>query len=156
MRRFFNPELALLAALAAKHDARMALVTIDASVSMDGSTGMLAPQIPDLIAGADIPNPGTPCYIETDGKAYPCDGTAANNKAKLAGFSARDAKAGTPVTLFGIGTRFRYAAAGTFIPGAILFLGAAAGRLDTAATVGDAVGVAQAINDTDIRVTRNI
>jgi hypothetical protein len=135
----------------------MALVTQATDAGVDGSTGAFAPQIPDLIAGEDSTAGLTviPCYIAAaDGKVYMADGVAANEKAVLAGFAARSFKAGQPVTLFGIGTRFRYAAALT--PGAKLFIGATAGRLDTAATTGDAVGVAQAISATDIRVTRAI
>jgi hypothetical protein len=87
----------------------MALVTILADASMDGSTGQFAPQIPDGIAGEDILGPGTPCYIKAaDGLIYMCNGTAADEKAVLAGFAARAAKAGQVVTLFGLGTRFRY------------------------------------------------
>jgi hypothetical protein len=41
-------------------------------------------------------------------------------------------------------------------PGDKYYIGATAGRLDAAATTGDAVGVAQAITSTDIRVTRNV
>lgn len=121
---------------------------------MDASTGMFAPQITDLIAGEDI-DAAAPCYIAAaDGKVYMFDATAANEKARLAGFCPRAAKAGQPVTLFGAGARFSYGSGLT--PGSILYGAATKGRLDTAATVGDAVGIAQVITATDIRVTRNI
>lgn len=137
----------------------MALVTVSAVSGLDASSGMYAPQISDgLVAGADIGSASqaiTPCYIKAaDGKVYPTDATGATEAARLAGFAARFTKTGEPVTLFGIGTKFEYAAGLT--PGAILFLAATAGRLDTAATVGDAVGVAQAITATVIRVTRGV
>lgn len=133
----------------------MALVTRDAAASMDVSTGMFAPQISgNLIAGEDL-DAVSPCYIKnSDGKVYMSNGTAANEAAGFDGFVPRAAKAGQPVTLFGVGARFRYASGLT--PGAKLYIGATAGRLDTAATTGDAVGVARAINATDIRVTRNV
>jgi hypothetical protein len=40
-------------------------------------------------------------------------------------------------------------------PGDILYIGTTKGRLDTAATTGDATGVAQVITNTDIRVIRD-
>lgn len=132
----------------------MALVTRDANTSMDASTGMLAPQVTGLVAGEDL-DAGAPCYIKAaDGKVYMADGTAANEKAVLAGFCPRAVKLGQPCTLFGVGTRFRYGSGLT--KAAKLYIGATKGRLDDAATTGDAVGVAQVITDTDIRVTRNI
>lgn len=137
----------------------MALVTVSAVAGLDASSGMYAPQISDgLIAGADIGSASqavTPCYIKAaDGKVYPTDATAADEKARLAGFAARYTKTGEPVTLFSIGTKFEYATGMT--PGALLFLGATAGRLSDAATTGDAVGVAQVVTATMIRVTRGV
>lgn len=130
----------------------MALVTRASDASVDASTAMLAAQIPDLIAGEDLEI--GPCYIKaSDGKAYASNGTAANAAAKSQGFCARSVKAGQPVTLFGPGTRFRYAASG-LTPGAALYIGATAGRLDTTASVGDAVGIAFAKDATDIVVAR--
>jgi hypothetical protein len=55
--------------------------------------------------------------------------------------------------VFGKGTRFNYATGLT--PGDKYYIGATAGRLDTATTTGDSVGVAQAITSTDIRVIRD-
>lgn len=137
----------------------MALVTVSSVAGLDSSTGMFAPQISDgLVAGEDIGSSTqtvTPCYIKgSDGKVYQTNATATGEAARLAGFCARYAKAGEPVTLFGLGTKFEYSTGMT--PGAILYLGATAGRLDTAATTGDAVGVAQAITATMIRVTRGV
>lgn len=131
----------------------MALVARSVDASMDASTGQFAPQISGLICGEDI-DVAAPCYIATDGLVYMFDGTAANVKAVFAGFSPRACKSGQPVTLFAAGARFGYSTGMT--PGAKLFGAATKGRLDTAATTGDAVGLAQAINTTDIRVTRMI
>src|SRR5690606_14244176 len=131
----------------------MALVTRSSDASMDASTGSVAPQITGLTAGEDL-DVAAPCYIHTDGKAYMCDATAADAKAVLAGFTPRAVKSGQPVTLFALGARFRYGTGLT--PGAKLYLAATAGRLDDAATVGDAAGVAQVVTATDIRVTRGI
>lgn len=129
----------------------MALVTRSATASVDPVTAQLDKQLPDLIAGEDI-EVASPCYIASTGLVMNSNGTAANAAAKCDGFSARKCKAGQPITLFGIQTRYQYGSGLT--PGATLYIGATAGRLDTAATTGDAVGVAKVINDTDIRVFR--
>lgn len=130
----------------------MAAVT-RSKVGMDASTAMFAAQISGLLAGEDILI-GAPCYIKAaDGKLYNSNGVAANEAAKVDGFSPRDAKAGEALTLFGRGARFRWATGLT--PGAELYLGATAGGLDTAATTGGLLPIARVINDTDIRVTND-
>lgn len=129
----------------------MALVTRAADASVDASTAMLAGNIPDLIAGEDLEI--GPCYIAATGKVMASNGTAAGAAAGCHGFCARSVKSGQAVTLLGPSTRFRYAASG-LTPGAKLYIGATAGRLDTAATTGDATGVAFAISATDIVVSR--
>lgn len=131
----------------------MTLLTRASTASIDTSTAQFAPQIPDLIAGEDLAI-AAPCYIKSsDGKVYMSNGTAANEAAEFAGFTARAVLAGQPATLFGLGTRFRYAASG-LTPGDVYYIGATAGRLDTAATTGDPMGVAVAVSATDIIVTR--
>jgi len=136
----------------------MALVTVSATAGFDAVSALYAPQISDgLVAGADIGSssqPITPCYIKgSDGKAYPSNATAADELAVFAGFAVRFTKTGEPVTLFGVGLKFEYAAGLT--PGTKLFLAATAGRLDTAATTGDALGVVQCVTATMVRVIRN-
>jgi hypothetical protein len=132
----------------------MALVTRSSTASGDTTHLMKVPQISgDLYAGEDL-DPAAPCYIKAaDGLVYMSNGTAANEAAKMDGFTARAVKSGQPVTLYGIGARFGYASGMT--PGAPLYIGATAGRLDTAATTGGTVPVARAINATDIRVILN-
>lgn len=129
----------------------MALVTRSADASMDVSTGQFAPQITGLYAGEDI-DPAAPCYINSDGKVYMSNGTAANAAAAVDGFCPRSAKSGQPVTIFGEGTRFKYGSGLT--PGATLYVGATKGRLDTAATTGDSTGCVKCVNTTDIVVLR--
>lgn len=129
----------------------MALVTRSSTASVDPVTAQLDKQLPDLYAGEDI-DVAAPCYIKSDGLVYMSNGTAANAAAACDGFAARTAKAGQPITLFGIQTRFQYGSGLT--PGSKLYIGATAGRLDTAPTTGDATGVAKVVNDTDIRVFR--
>jgi hypothetical protein len=130
----------------------MALLTRATDASLDTSTGMYAQQLTGLLAGEDL-DLAAPCYIKAaDGLVYMCNATAATEPAKCYGFTPRAVKSGQPVTLFGVGSRFKYGSGLT--PGAQYFVGATAGRLDTAATVGDAVGVAFAIDTTDIMVIR--
>lgn len=132
----------------------MSVVT-KGGVSPDMGSLLRTVPISGLVAGEDIAN-GDMCYIKSDGKAWRTDATAADAKAVPAGMCFRGAKAGEPVTLWNVGTRSSYGATGAFTPGAKLFLAATPGQLDTAGTTGDAVGVAQAISDTDIRITRAI
>jgi len=131
----------------------MALVTRATTASLDASTGMYAPQITGLIAGEDL-DVVAPCYIKTsDGKVWMSNGTAATEPAEIVGFTPRAVKAGQPCTLIGKGARFSYGTGLTI--GDKLYIGATAGRLDTAATTGDALGVAQVITATDIRIIRD-
>lgn len=131
----------------------MALITRSANASMDASTGMFAPQITGLIAGEAL-DVAAPCYIKSsDGLVYMSNGTSANEAAEVVGFTPRAVKSGQPVTLFGKGARFSYGTGLT--PGDKYYIGATAGRLDASTTTGDAVGVAQAITATDIRVIRD-
>lgn len=127
----------------------MALITRDASASMDGTTAQKASHIPDLLAGEAI-DLVSPCFINSsDGEVYMSNGTAADEDAEFVGFSARAAGIGEPVSVYGPGVRFRYAASG-LTPGAKLYVGATAGRLDDAPTVGDNVGIAFVVSATDI------
>lgn len=131
----------------------MALITRASTASMDASTGMFAPQITGLIAGEAL-DVAAPCYIKSsDGLVYMSNGTSANEAAEVVGFTPRAVKSGQPVTLFGKGARFSYGTGLT--PGDKYYIGATAGRLDASTTTGDAVGVAQAITATDIRVIRD-
>lgn len=129
----------------------MALITRSALASMDVSTGMIAPQVTGLKAGENL-DQAAPCYIDTDGLVYMSNATAVDKEAQIAGFTPKSYLLGEPVTLFGIGARFRYGSGLT--PGAILYLGATNGRLDGAATTGDAVGCARVVTATDIVVIR--
>lgn len=129
----------------------MAAVAKSAKASFDASTGMVAPQITGLVAGEAIASAVTPCRIHTDGKVYKASGAAADANARVAGWNTRgNIKAGQPVTLYGLGAVAKYSD-GNLTPGALLYLGAA-GALDTAATTGDALGVAQAIDADNIRI----
>ena len=134
----------------------MALVTRLPGAHIDASTGMLMPTLSgDKYAGEAL-DAVAPCYLATDGKYYMCDGTAANVKAKVAGWTPKAYKNGDVIDLIqGIGFVASYGSGLT--PGAILYLATTKGRLDTAATTGDAVGVAQVLEDgAMIRATRLI
>lgn len=127
----------------------MALLTRASDASVDASTAMFAEQVSGLVAGEAI-DACAACYIAADGKVYMSNGTAANAAAKFDGMSAQAAAAGQGVTLLGRGTRMRYGTGLTI--GALYYVAATAGRLDTAATTGGTVAVAKAISATDIRI----
>ncbi len=129
----------------------MALQTKDAAASMDTSTGMFAPQITGNLYAGEALAVAAPCYIKaSDGKVYMSNGTAANEAATFFGFVARACAIGEPVTLFGVGARFRYGSGMT--PGQKLFVAATPGALDTAATIGGLVAIARAVTATDITI----
>jgi len=133
----------------------MALITKDANASLDAASAADAPQRSSLTAGEALDSLA-PCYIKgADGLVYMSNGTAANEASGFDGFTPKAYAIGASmVTLFGIGTKMRYATGLT--PGAKLYIAATKGRLDDTATTGDAVGVARAINATTIRITRDV
>lgn len=131
------------------------LVVKSLSASVDASTGMLAPQITGLLAGEDILTAVTPCELRSDGLVYKASGAAADSHARFLGISTRPGvKSGQPLTLYGLGTVAKYSD-GLLTPGAVLFLGTG-GTLSSTASTGDAVGIAQAIDSSNIRITRAI
>ena len=128
----------------------MALLTREADAGMDTNTAIVGPQISgDLMAGEDL-DPVAPCRIHTDGKVYMSNGTAADANAKVVGWTHKKFRAGQQVTLRGPGVRYGYGMGLT--PGTDLYLGATAGRLDTAATTGGTKPIARVISATDILV----
>jgi hypothetical protein len=131
----------------------MAAITLN-NVSMDAMTAQYAPQITGLFAGEAL-FLGAACYIKaSDGLVYLSDGAADHEHARSHGFTGRKVAIGEPVTLFGVGARFHYAASG-LVPGAQLFMsGVTPGELATAASVGDSLGMAFAANATDVVVAR--
>ena len=116
---------------------------------------MSAPQLSALEAGEDLDALAS-CYQSTaDGLIYMSDGTAANEAAKTRGFTPEAYKQGDQhVTLIGKGAKIHYAD-GTLTPGQRLYVAATPGRLDTAATTGDATGVAEAYTTSDIQIIRD-
>ncbi len=136
----------------------MALIAAAATTTtVETVSAAHANQIPastGLKAGEDLLT-AAPCYIKaSDGKVYMSNGTSANEAAELDGFTGKSYKAGEPVTLWGRGAIFEYSAS-LLTPGATYYIGTTAGRLDTAATTGDAVGVARSITSKYIRITRD-
>ena len=134
----------------------MALVIAPATTTtVEGRSAMHAQQIPaslGLVAGEALLT-AAPCYIKaSDGKVYMSNGTAANEAAKVHGFTGKSYASGEPVTLWKDGIIFEYGTGLT--PGATLYVGATAGRLDTAATTGDGAGVATVLTATHIQVVR--
>ena len=131
------------------------VVTKSSKASVDVSTGMVNQLITGLIAGEDIAECDL-VYIKSDGKVWRATAAAANAAAKSVGIAHRAASAGQACTIMpGPGQVARYSD-GTLTPGAILYVGETAGALSSIATTGDTVGVAQAIDAYNIRLTRAI
>ncbi len=116
--------------------------------SMCSQTPAQTHQFGGLKAGEAIAA-GDACYIGTTGRAFRSIGTAANAAAKVDGFASEASALGEAVTLY-FDVEFRYGAALT--PGARFYVGAAAGALADAATVGGTAPVAFAIDATRVRV----
>lgn len=131
------------------------VVVKSAQASFDASTGMVAPQVSQKVLGADVGSAVTPLRMAGDGMLYPATAAAAGANARIFGWSTRAGKAGQPMTVYGTGAVAKYADE-TLTPGAVLYLGETAGTLSSIATTGDAVGCAQAIDASNIRITRNI
>ena len=134
-------------------------IIVTSSPSIDVSIAQFLPQISGLLAGSSV-DAGAPCYITSGSKVAMSTGSDAgvgDEFARVVGFAARSASADEPVTLMGIGARFRYAA-GTLTPGQPLYLEASAshGRLNSASNAIDPFGIAMAINGYDIVYTRYI
>ena len=137
----------------------MALVARSSLASFDGLTairnGQMLPQLPgNPMRAGEALDPAAPCYIKTsDGKVYMSNGTAANEAAEVLGFTGKAYAVDEPVTLFREGTVIKYAD-GTLTPGNRYYIAGTAGRLDTAATTGAALGVAEALDASHLLVTR--
>lgn len=132
------------------------IVTKSADASVDTTTAMLAPQISGLECGEDIPAPMTPLRLDsTTGQVFRASAAVANANARVVGFSARKGKTGQPMTVYGLGLVGKYSD-GNLTPGMILFLGETVGTLSSIATTADAVGIAQAVDPYNIRITRAI
>lgn len=135
------------------------LIAKSPNASFDASTGMVAPQVSHRMLGEDIGSALTPLQMKADGLLWRASGAAADANARIFGWSTRAGKAGQTMTVYGEGAVGKYADE-TLVPGSLLFLGtvggAGVGTLSSTASVGDAVGCAQAIDASNIRITRNI
>lgn len=131
------------------------VIVKSAAASMDASTGMVAAQVSGKTLGEDVASACTPLEMKSDGLLYKASAAAADSHARVVGWSTRKGKTGQPMTVYGIGAVMKYADE-TLTPGALCFLGETAGALSSIATTGDAVGIAQAIDASNIRVTKNI
>ena len=129
----------------------MALLARSTGASGDTTHLQKVPQVSgDLYAGEAL-DAVAACRIAADGLVYMSNGTANDASARFSGFTSRAVAAGQPVTLYRLGARFRYGTGLTV--GAQYFVAATPGRLDTAATIGGLVAIAEAVNTTDIQVT---
>ena len=102
-----------------------------------------------LKAGEDIAA-GDVCYIKSDGLIWRSDGSAANAAAVGGWIAAAATTAGEACTCYR-NVSFHYGSGLT--PGAPYYVGATAGRLDTATTTGGTAVVARAIDGTRIQFT---
>lgn len=135
----------------------MATVTKASDASVDEITASKAAHLAGNLYAGEALAACDFCYIKAaDGKVYRTNATSAGTEAtRVAGVTPVAVVSGNPVTLIGAPMRLRYSSGLT--PGAVFYLSATTpGALDTATTTGDTVGVAQAVDDTDIRVTRLI
>lgn len=98
----------------------------------------------EAIAAGDV------LYIASDGTLMRSNGTAATAPAVGGWIAAGDAQTGEAITGYR-NVSFHYGSGLT--PGAPYYVGATAGRLDTAATTGGTVVVARAIDATRIQFT---
>src|SRR5690348_13527425 len=117
----------------------MALIAKSGTPSLSSPTPSRENTIAGLLAGEAIAA-GDVCYIASDGTAMRSNGTAATAPAVGLGIAGGAAAAGESVTLFRR-AHFHYGSGLT--PGAPYYVGATAGRLDTAATTGGTVVVAR-------------
>lgn len=133
----------------------MANVTIASDAGLDATSGAVNPQLAgDFYAGETLFNTAV-VQLKSDGKVWLASGAAADANAVVMGVVFSDYQTGEAVTVFTAGTQFRLAASGLVI-GAKLYLSATAGRLDTAATTGDAAaaGTCRCISATDVQLIR--
>lgn len=131
----------------------MSLITQASVVSLDMKSAQHVPYVSALKAGEDLLS-AAPCYVGSDGKVYMSISTqtTVSGVADYVGFTADVIASGSPVTLFKTGARFNYASSMT--PGAYLFIGATAGRLDNAKVASGDDPVAVAISASDILVVK--
>lgn len=105
-----------------------------------------AQKLSALIAGETL-QAGDACYVKSDGLVWRSIGTAANAAAKVRGYAPTIINVGEPVSLI-YNVSINYGSG--FTPGADLFLGAAAGGLDTAATTGGTAPIGFCIDATRV------
>lgn len=113
---------------------------------VDTRTAMYAQQNTGLVAAEDI-GAGHAVRIGTGFKVY----KAKAGDARFDGIAPKDAKAGQPVTIFGIGTRF-HATEDTLTP-VLYYLSATAGLFSDTAT-GSGKAVARAVSPHDLEIIR--
>jgi hypothetical protein len=91
------------------------------------------------------------CTLHSDGRVYKADGAAADENARIYGWTAGPCPVGEAVTLYDRVT-IGYAAGG-LTPGTLFYLsGTTPGRLDTAPSAGGAVPCAVALDSTRVLV----
>lgn len=118
--------------------------------SVGGTSAQFAQQHAGRLLGEDIAA-SQPMELRADGKIYRFAGTAG---AVFLGISPRTAKAGQPITAYGLSTQFR-AAEGTLVIGKLYYLSDTVGEIADAAGTKDTTSTFFAINTSDLIVTRS-
>lgn len=131
----------------------MALIAKSGTPSLATALPCAANQVGSGLRAGEAIAAGDSCYIKgADGLVWRSNGTGANEAARCDGLAAKAAAAGEAVTLY-TDVEFHYGSGLT--PGAPYYVGATAGRLDTAPTTGGITPVAFAVDATRIRVVAN-
>lgn len=126
----------------------MSLISKSGTPSLSSVLPPATQRLSGLLAGEAIAA-GDACYVKSDGKVWRANGTNADAAARVRGFAAMAAASGEAVTLVW-GVNMHYGSGLT--PGADYYLGATAGRLDTATTTGGTAAIAYAVDATRIHV----
>ncbi len=130
----------------------MAAVTKSGKPSLSTMTPCAAHQISGRPAGEAIAA-GDACYLNANGKVNLATGALANAAAVVAGFAAKDYAIGQGVTLYH-GVNFGYGTGLT--PGVRYFLsGTVPGGLDTVASTGGTVWIAESQDDSRLYVRKS-
>jgi hypothetical protein len=135
----------------------MADITKLSSANIDGLSAQHCVTVRELFAGEAL-KIADACFVASDGKAYMCNYTShkmadatVSGVSDFVGFTNKVVHSGEPVTLFGQGAVFGYAAAMT--PGQMLYISTNNGLLADAKS-GIDEPVAKAISVSDILVIR--
>ena len=130
----------------------MANIVRSAKSDLDPVNSQNATQFGSRILGEDV-DVGQPLCMDANGVVWKFNNAsiAAANRVLMVGVSTRKAKAGQPVTPYGIGAVFKVSEA-LLNTGRVYFASATPGEIDDTATAVDAVGAFYAVSKSDVIV----